>query len=98
MKSSARKGNEMARKNGSKNGPPIENFEISMGSFNDTHPELRPGEKWRSNVWLDGCGHSANMTWYKNLTLPGKRLGKIAYAMNGVILPEARPLFIERGF
>ena len=50
------------------------------------HPELQQGERWVTNIEPRSV---------KNLTLPGKRVGKVAYGINGKVIDGLIPVFAK---
>ncbi|MDP2598245.1 MAG: hypothetical protein Q8P49_00255 [Candidatus Liptonbacteria bacterium] len=58
--------------------------------FNQKHPELLPGEKFYTNISSD------KLESFSALPIASKRLGDKAYARDGTLLENCRPVFVER--
>ncbi len=59
-----------------------------MQKFNKTHPELREGEVFLTNV--DDTEDYSYISW------KSKRKGYVAYSKSGEILEYMRPIFVEK--
>lgn len=64
-----------------------------MDNFNETHPELLPGEAWLTNYWPKDS-HSREPHFVpRGRTV---RFGSQAYTTNGTALRDGKPVFISK--
>lgn len=62
-------------------------------NFNDTHPELLPGEMWLNNYWPEDRNNRENVWVPQGKTI---RFGLTAYGFYGQVVPDAKPVFIQK--
>jgi hypothetical protein len=65
-----------------------------MSNFNRSHPEIRTGEVWLTNV-KPGRVLENREDW-ESIGHKTKRLGIVAYALNGQVAENYKPVFVQK--